>query len=151
MSNLITSTCYTKLFPDKMLKIIHRIWWLYLGKKVTNEQNACGQIPLPHFPLLVWIGLKTSVYLNTKQRTLTTPSAYLSFFSKWSTIINGQVNHQMILWNKATLPGTGSVFFTKKVGVGGPDPMHTNSALAFSLTLTAIEGGPKEDADGIAM
>lgn len=29
--------------------------------------------------------------------------------------------------------------------------MHTNSALSFSVTFTAIEGGPKEDIEGIAV
>lgn len=49
------------------------------------------------------------------------------------------------------LPGTGFTFLTKKVGAGGPDPMHTNSALPFSLTLTAMEGGPKEETEGMAV
>ena len=37
------------------------------------------------------------------------------------------------------------------MGAGGPDPMHTNSALPFSLTLTAMEGGPKEETEGMAV
>ena len=61
-----TTTCHTKLFPNKILDVVAKFGSVWLNiEKVINVESQCGNSP---HPPPVSIGLKTPRFQNQRSR-----------------------------------------------------------------------------------